>query len=588
MANENNIKSELACQNIAPIENLTKELNTSSLKIGVFANNGSGKTFLSRLFRLTENQEELVIDENGVCTTDKLLTIGKNSDKFSFKIIDKGGSIVEDFQISLKRGKVPTIPKTQYIYHTFNQDYVEQNIEELGYEKSGDIKGYILGKTNIDLKEDEDKLKKIENEGKDLSLQVTKGINSYIEDNISKIRDIRRISEYNDLNAENIIGNSVTRKFKVSKNIDELLGDYNKIKSVPENLPDISEVNKVNIELQRLSDIKGDLNKEFTLSSLADDFKQKVKNKQYFIEEGIKLLSTTESDTCPFCEQHLDSHAIDLIDKYNRYISDTESKTIKLFNDHSIFLKNCIASLEAIEHSNLRQINLFNEYKTKYIPSCEDIELEPFIIKKAQDAIGTLINFIEAKLIDISKPISIDQTVVDNIVNHLNLLNDKIVSNNNQVKVINKKKNSLSIENLSLRRDICKSAYNHLAKTYESDIEKINQLRIDWNEINKEIGKKREKQKVDKKKKVASTIKKVLDYFFSGKYTLNEETFSLVFHENALEKGQTKNVLSQGERNIVAFAYYVGDTYLKVNNEDDFKKLFFVIDDPYSIPHSLY
>lgn len=71
MANENNIKSELACQNIAPIENLTKELNTSSLKIGVFANNGSGKTFLSRLFRLTENQEELVIDENGVCTTDK-------------------------------------------------------------------------------------------------------------------------------------------------------------------------------------------------------------------------------------------------------------------------------------------------------------------------------------------------------------------------------------------------------------------------------------------------------------------------------------------------------------------------------------
>lgn len=181
-----------------------------------------------------------------------------------------------------------------------------------------------------------------------------------------------------------------------------------------------------------------------------------------------------------------------------------------------------------------------------------------------------------------AQPISIDQTVVDNIVNHLNLLNDKIVSNNNQVKVINKKKNSLSIENLSLRRDICKSAYNHLAKTYESDIEKINQLRIDWNEINKEIGKKREKQKVDKKKKVASTIKKVLDYFFSGKYTLNEETFSLVFHENALEKGQTKNVLSQGERNIVAFAYYIGDTYLKVNNEDDFKKLFFVIDDPIS------
>ena len=56
---EQKIKTEINCQNIAPIKSLNKEISSSSLKFGVFANNGSGKTFISRMFRLTENSEEL-------------------------------------------------------------------------------------------------------------------------------------------------------------------------------------------------------------------------------------------------------------------------------------------------------------------------------------------------------------------------------------------------------------------------------------------------------------------------------------------------------------------------------------------------
>ena len=36
---EQKIKTEFQCQNIAPIESLTKEISSSSLKFGVFANN---------------------------------------------------------------------------------------------------------------------------------------------------------------------------------------------------------------------------------------------------------------------------------------------------------------------------------------------------------------------------------------------------------------------------------------------------------------------------------------------------------------------------------------------------------------------
>ena len=45
---------KIQCTNIAPLTKLDNEFENKSLKIGVFANNGCGKTFLSRMFRLLE------------------------------------------------------------------------------------------------------------------------------------------------------------------------------------------------------------------------------------------------------------------------------------------------------------------------------------------------------------------------------------------------------------------------------------------------------------------------------------------------------------------------------------------------------
>ena len=65
--------------------------------------------------------------------------------------------------------------------------------------------------------------------------------------------------------------------FEVSKNIDELFKDYNKIKSVPENLADIGSLSRINIDLTSLREIKESLSNEFSLSSLAEHFKHRTK-----------------------------------------------------------------------------------------------------------------------------------------------------------------------------------------------------------------------------------------------------------------------------------------------------------------------
>lgn len=579
---EEKITTIIKCQNIAPIENLTREIKSSSLKMGVFANNGSGKTFLSRLFRLTEKQDEITLDENGKCSTDKLLTFGKNNGTFSFKIIDKDGNVKDDFTISVAKGQIPTIPNTKYLYHTFNQDYVEQNIRVLGYEKDSDIQGFILGKVNIDLKDDEDNLAKIEKEGKILSEQVEKEINSYVEENISNIQNIKRLSEYAYLKPNEIFQGVDKELFEVSKSIEDLFADYNKIKSVPENLADIENVNRINIDFTSLNAIKENLSKEFSLSSLAEDFKQKIKSKQVFVETGMELLSETNDNTCPFCEQELQKNALSLIDNYTKYIYDTEAKTIKQFKGNIELLSKIIDFFKSIENSNSKCINLFNEYKTKYIPSSEDVELGSINIQEAKNAIQVFIDTIEEKLKDISKANPVENSIIENIEKHQTLLNSIIDSNNEQIDIINAKKNRIGEENKTVRKEICKCAYNYLIETHKANIKSIFQLREKWKTLDTEIKKKKEQQKVSKKDKVASTIKSVLNYFFSDKYTLDEETFRLIFYENALEKDQAKDVLSEGEKNIVAFAYYVGDTHLKVENEDDYENLFFIIDDPIS------
>lgn len=576
MAN-NKITTIIECQNIAPIENLTKEIKSNSLKMGVFANNGSGKTFLSRLFRLTEKQEEITLDESGNSSTDKFLSFGKNNGYFSFKITDKNGNVKDDFNISINKGEVTEIPNTAYIYHTFNQDYVEQNIRVLGFEKDSDIQGFILGKSNIDIQDEEEELENIEKEYNTIKVEIEKKINDYLDENINKLANIKRLKEYSYLKPNNIFQGVNKDLFDVTKNIDELFTDYNKVKSVPENLSDIATINKINVSIETLNEIKKNLKKTIFVSEIKN-----IKDKQEFIETGITLLPSSQDKVCPFCEQELQENALNLIDNYTKFLNDSEAKTIRKFKSYLELLTSIITSLKTTENINSKRINLFNDYKTKYIPASEKTELDNLHIGEIQSKTQILIENIENKIKDISQPISIDDLLIENIEKELTMFNCIINSNNEHIVLINDRKNEIGEENKNIRREICKSAYNHLVETHRNNINIFFELEQKQITLKEEIKEKKELQKVSKRSKVASTIKNVLNYFFSDKYTLDEDTFRLVFDNNKLEKNQAKDVLSEGEKNIVAFAYYIGDTHLKVETEDDYEKLFFIIDDPIS------
>lgn len=580
MGTENKkITTKIKAKNIAPIKDLSKEISSSSIKFGIFANNGSGKTYLSRLFRLAEQNEVLFVDEKGISPTDKIISLGENKSEFSFEVIDKSGTKIEELKIELQRGQLPKINSLHYLFHTFNQDYVEDNIKALGYNADSDVEGFILGKSNIDLKDDEDKLKKIEEDGIKLKDQIDREVIEYVDEKIKEIKDIRRLNEYKELTTENIIKSINKKLHEGVKTVDELIEDYNKIKAVPENLNDIPFIPKLKLDLVEIDDIKERLIKEYTLSSLAQDFKEKIKSKQLFVEKGMELI---KDETCPFCEQKLEDDALKLIDDYSKYIEDVESKTIKAFRKYIVAFEEIIKSTSKIELQNSKNINLFNEYKTKYIPSCEDLSLSNVDSSNLSKSIEVIKDLIEEKSKNISVSLPIEESLFTELEKNLTILNNSIESNNELIEVINSKKGKLNIENKQVRKDICKSAFNHLVSYHKGQVTALDKIREDYKALNTEITKKREQQKVSKRKKVASTIKSVLNYFFSEKYSLDEETFRLTFQNKSLAKEQAKDILSEGEKNIVAFAYYLGDTHVKVNSEEDYKKILFIIDDPIS------
>ncbi|MCA6084991.1 MAG: AAA family ATPase [Endomicrobium sp.] len=578
MKKDKKITLSIKCQNIAPINNLSKDIQSDSLKIGIFADNGSGKTFISRLFRLTENREN-PSEQDETFPTDELLSFGQDNGKFEISVKGKDGEIKDDFQITINRGKFPSIPKTKYLYHTFNQDYVKDNIKN--YEKDSEIEGFILGKINIDLNEEEKELEKIEKEKRESIDQIKEGIDKHVKEKTSSIEGIARFNKYKDLNYQKVSEGIDKEKLPVSKTTEELIADYNKVKSAPENLSDIQPIERVNFDSDLLKKIRDSIEEKYSLSSFAEEFKQKVKNEQPFIERGVKL-QKENAKICPFCKQELKNDALRLIEEYTKYLEDTESEKIKLFKGYAEKLDKYIDDLHGLENNNTDRINSFNEYKAKYIPSRGGVELQKIQSEQLIKNIQAVIEKIKEKVKDISKSIVVEEELISKIKEYQDLIDETVAESNREIEDMNSRKNKISEEMKYTKEKICESIHNDLVDKYRDKIKDINSKDESINKLKEEIKKKREQEKISKKSEVASTITKVLNYFFYGKYTFDKETFRLKFHEKALETGQAKNVLSEGEKNIIAFAYYMGDSHLKIENESDYERLFFIIDDPIS------
>ena len=144
----------------------------------------------------------------------------------------------------LSRGKSPKVSNSsQYIFHVFNSDYVRNNLERTAFSPSDDYGGYVVGRDNIDISAEEKLVEDLKQRGIELKKEIDSSIKNST-DALLKIGVRRNTVEFTHITYENVINRSQTQE---SETISDLQQKMNKLKQLPDNIPDIvlveSEVN---------------------------------------------------------------------------------------------------------------------------------------------------------------------------------------------------------------------------------------------------------------------------------------------------------------------------------------------------------
>ena len=229
----------------------------------------------------------------------------------------------------------------------------------------------------------------------------------------------------------------------------------------------------------------------------------------------------------------------------------------------------------------IQAIQQYNEYRCKYFSNLSEVEAT-FNPQSLISVINSIIGLINKKKDNIAHPISLPDIIeselskfTTNLKEAVSVLNIAIKNANNSILTADKL-------NKEIRRDILRSARNQILNETAEKRKRLNDIRIEYKELSDSINIKRNAIKTERKGLIVSIIRKVLNYFFSDKYSFDEETFRLSLRNQPLLEKEAKHVLSEGEKSIVAFAYFVGDTITHINSESDYNKLFFIYDDPIS------
>lgn len=569
-----NITTEIKAENIGPHLAINDLYPMSQLKLGVFANNGSGKTFISRVFRLLNNNETEKVN--------KILTINKTKGDFNLKISEQKEETTIHKKLSIKLNKdkeAVIINNTDYIFHVFNSDYVKDNIEELKYNPDGEIEGYILGKTKIDLSKEKKKVNSLS----DIIVQKSEILTTEFDKSkkeLDKQKINRGTNEYK-FTVRNIYDDDL--EYKEEKTYEELVKLNNTLSQTPDDIKNIDELNySFNDDL--MTDIEEVIDTEYTKSKIAQSFKDKVISKQEFIENGLNILPKKlkqDEDECPFCEQTLRVDAIKLIADYNNYLDDSEALINSKISNFIKSIENLKVNLKADENTFLRINKDFNNLK-KYIPSLTDVTLEELKEPDLDGEFDNIIELLNEKLKNIE--IKIPRDKYKNSIKKIHELAKKLeknsTDNNKKINNFNQKKDNLKSEKLEINRRLCKAMYLKIQTSQKVLIKEIKTIHKEKKALEKQIDEKESKEKVSKKVKVLETLKKHLKAFFGDKYSIDDD-FCFKFNKHILTDNAT-DVLSDGEKSILAFCYYLADIHKLVSRDDDYNKLFFIIDDPIS------
>lgn len=574
MNSEKKTRLEIKLKDIGPYESTSFECELDKTKIAIYADNGSGKTFLSRAFGYYQ-ESVYEVDNGGEPLINDLLSLisfEKDRGQYSLKYIDKNDNVFETkATITYDSVSFENAEKPQLIYHVFNSDYIKNNFKVATHNPDSIVDKYIVGKSDIDV--DEEK-KNVDDKEKERN-KVKEEIINKISDTKSMIKKQNipsNINEYKLFEFDNLMSGVRQDEERTSLEIMKLL---DKLASIPDGIM-IEKITDnryiTNDEIDEISEI---VCPKYEIKSKLEKFKRdKFNKKNKLISEGM---NESDGETCPFCGQKYSDEALKLLEEYTIFIKDEDAQIKQEIDRNIVRLKETNRSMERLLKEYIAKKDEFNKLKD-YVPSFKEKEFDSIDFESIECLTEKICKQIDEKKNALE--MELDKSDFLLFKDKLNTLYSKINSINAMIVELSKIQENSVKERLALRKSLCKALFNELLDNTKNEVEELNKCETELNSAKEVLESKLAKAKIDRRKLLTEDFKTYLDLFFDGKYVYDDETGYLKFKNNKVSDAE--HVLSDGEKGIVAFCHYMASAAKYVKDIKDYKRILFIIDDPVS------
>lgn len=564
-------KLKIKAKYIGPIMQLDHVLSSGKQNL-IFARNGSGKSFIARALRHLDGKA----NTNTTDTEIPNLLVSEEADTGDgfFKLFE-GNTEIGGIELRTNPSSISR-SNPAYLFHVFSEDYVDEEIRNRLEKLDGEITHEIvIGKENAEL----DTLATTIASQKADQIKKRNELNEIFDTAKTKLKSdfaiVASLGAFKSLTPDVFFQASTFSTDTSLSTIEVLLQNYNVFKSLPS---DPTIPNKVEFELTFDSTAASEALITLTsMSTVEESFKKRISENPAFFEFGLGQLNA-DQDQCPFCTQELNSVGLNAIAAYKAYFKDEEAR-------HKARIQ---SMLEAIEHStrnlsDLRQRSQkskidFDALK-EYFPTMKEEEFSECSehLDTMSDYFMKLCEALKSKLNGLNQKVSppeLNQAAIESI-------QSAFATNNGLIDKIAALVADSSNERRNLQASACSAMLNAFAEDQATKIEDLRSLesKIAEDKAKHDALAKNHGEKAAARDRVADTFSTLLSRFFRKKYSFDKTTFKVHRNNKEMLRGGDRT-LSDGEKSVMAFCYFIAQTHLRVDTNEDYRKLYFVFDDP--------
>lgn len=359
----------------------------------------------------------------------------------------------------------------------------------------------------------------------------------------------------------------------------KILEQFNALKAVPTDPDKPIHLTAMSVQLD-VGAVRTLLERKIDQSTIASEVKVKIEADREFFEKGVKLVGG--DDKCPFCTQKLDVDAKAVIDAYVAYFAAAEAQTrssIRRMKGQTAAIREELTRREA----SLNQAIVRYDALKSAFPSLSTTSLDTDAAHRVEmvGLLDELDALLDEKAVDLTRSIALREDF--EIERSQVKINDVHETNRTRIENLNSTVDNSTSERLALQRRGC-SAFNYgFRDDNKSALEELTTKEAQRAALADEIEalKKSSGDKVEAREKVADTLEELISFAFHGRYSFDRENFSVKRDKKDMVRGSDRT-LSDGEKTVLAFCYFVAQSHLKIDEVGDYRKLYLIVDDPVS------